>query len=228
MADLFERLPEGHPDEARMERERQRVFELIEQTPKLDWMLLTKRVENVERMVPWTAHRYPGNVWLGCTVENQSSAEERLLDLLELPAAVRFISAEPLLGPLVLSHVRVSHELTLDALNGALWSEDGRDQVRPLDWVITGGESGAHARPTYPRWFRDLRDECGAERVPFFFKQWGAWMPSQKKARRVVEYDPMTNRPRLAMLGKKKTGRKLFGREHNEFPRQLTIEAAVA
>src|SRR5215207_6054449 len=112
MADVFEDRPE-------LDVWRARLWELILATQELDWLLLTKRPELVSTMVPW-GERWPANVWLGTTVENQKWAEERLPHLVAVPAAVRFISAEPLLGPLTI----------------ARWLENG------LDWVITGGESG--------------------------------------------------------------------------------------
>ena len=100
------------------------------------------------------------NVWLGVSVENQAAADERIPLLLQTPAAVRFISAEPLLGPVEIS----SHRYP------ALWTTK-------LGWVIVGGESGPGARPMHPDWARSLRDQCQAAGVPFFFKQWGEWVP---------------------------------------------------
>ena len=109
------------------------------------------------------------NVWLGISVENQAAAEERIPLMLQTPAAVRFISAEPLLAPIDFcvpfdgAHV--------DALIGAY------PGIPKLDWVIAGGESSPNARPMHPAWARSLRDQCGAAGVAFFFKQWGKWSP---------------------------------------------------
>lgn len=122
------------------------------------------------------------NVWLGVSVEDQPRADERIPLLLDTPAAVRFISAEPLLGPVDLECVPwpQSWPRPIDDVS------DGIDPLRfrhaggrrdALDWVICGGESGPDARPMHPDWARSLRDQCAAAGVPFFFKQWGEWAP---------------------------------------------------
>jgi protein gp37 len=112
------------------------------------------------------------NVWLGVSVENQHFADERIPLLLQTPAAVRFISAEPLLGPLDLRNLRGG---TFDAITGCVDRErlNVWDKTARLDWVICGGESGPKVRPTDPEWVRVIREECSAAGVPFFFKQWG-------------------------------------------------------
>jgi len=128
------------------------------------------------------SHNFVPNVWLGVSVEDQARADERIPDLLATPAAVRFISAEPLLGPVDLTDLalgrREPRDATMDALGGDVWDEDGeRGAVAKLDWVIAGGESGPHARPMHPDWARSLRDQCAAAGAPFHFKQWGEWAP---------------------------------------------------
>jgi protein gp37 len=143
MADVYE----DHPSVA---SERQKLWELIQATPWLNWLLLTKRPENILEMSPWGGSPWPDNVWIGTSVGLQRRAEERLPYLLEIPAVVRFVSCEPLLGPLDLSP----------------W-------LPHLQWVICGGESGSEARPMNPEWARSLHNQCLAEAVPFFFKQWG-------------------------------------------------------
>lgn len=123
------------------------------------------------------------NVWLGTTVENQAMADERIPHLLNAPAAVRFLSCEPLLGPvrLVLSGLPGwDEDWKLDALTGHEWAGRGCDEDVPpveprIHWVICGGESGPKARPMHPDWARSLRDQCVEAGVPFFFKQWGEW-----------------------------------------------------
>ena len=118
------------------------------------------------------------NVWLGVSTEGQRWADIRIPALLDTPAAVRFISAEPLLGPISLRHMDIDRGdmYQIDALTGR-----NTDMARPcddvarLDWVIVGGESGHGARPMHPDWVRGLRDQCTDASVPFFFKQWGAW-----------------------------------------------------
>lgn len=141
MADVFE-------DNASLESERQKLWSLISETPFLDWQLLTKRPENVLRMVPWTVE-WPHNVWIGTSVENQEAADYRLPLLKQIPALVRFLSCEPLLGPIV--------ELNLSGIH----------------WLIAGGESGPNHRPVKADWIRQLRDTCLQANVAFFFKQWG-------------------------------------------------------
>lgn len=120
------------------------------------------------------------NVWLGVSTETQQWADIRIPALLDTPAAVRWISAEPLLGPIDLRHMDldVRDMYQIDALTGRN-TDMGRPcpDVASLDWVVAGGESGHGARPMHPDWARSLRDQCQAAGVPFFFKQWGAWVP---------------------------------------------------
>lgn len=164
MSDVFE----DHPGviEARL-----RLFNLIELTPNLNWLLLTKRPENIIRMVPdqWKVDFLPDNVWVGTTVENQKYADERIPHLLKVRARVRFLSMEPLSGPVDLTSGFVSPD-------GSSWY-NGVLKRKYIDWVIAGGESGHAATPSHPDWFRSLRDQCKAAGVPFFFKQWGEFRP---------------------------------------------------
>lgn len=162
------------------------LWQLIRDTPDLDWMLLTKRPQNYERFLPddWGSG-YP-NVWLGTTVENQEEAERRIPHLLRVNAIIHFLSCEPLLGPLNLSRISLGRceakfrfqpelnqiEFTFNALTPTNSFEWPR-----LDWVIAGGESGHGARPSHPDWFRSLRDQCAEAGVEFHFKQWGEWLP---------------------------------------------------
>jgi protein gp37 len=128
------------------------------------------------------------NVWVGVTAENQEQADKRIPLLLQVPAAVRFVSVEPMLGPVDLSMYLPGEGFPvtdpyLDAPDGAQLGRYRRgihtwEPVLPgLDWVICGGESGPKARPMHPDWARSLRDQCQAAGVPFFFKQWGEWKP---------------------------------------------------
>ncbi|MCO6410059.1 DUF5131 family protein [Hoeflea alexandrii] len=123
------------------------------------------------------ATRWPlPNVWLGVSVEDQARSDERIPDLLATPATVRFISAEPLLGPVDMTNLDHLGTLRANSIYGisAIWKNNhiGRNC---LDWVIVGGESGKGARPMHPDWARAIRDQCAAADVPFFFKQWGDW-----------------------------------------------------
>jgi protein gp37 len=124
------------------------------------------------------------NVWLGVSVEDQARADERIPILLDTPAAVRWISAEPLLGPINLTRLPYPNRgrtWMIDAVRGEM-REPGLDRtpiggVVSLNWVVAGGESGPDARPMHPDWVRSLRDQCAAAEVPFLFKQWGEWAP---------------------------------------------------
>lgn len=162
MADVFEQ-------NADLDAERERLWALIGETPNLDWLLLTKRPQNIRRMVPryWLESPRP-NVWYGTTVENQHYADQRIPILLAVPAVVRFLSMEPLLGPVDLERFLVRY----DSVHGEPWMSRG-----DLHWVITGGESGPHFRPADPDWYRSLRDQCVEAGVAFFFKQWSALNP---------------------------------------------------
>lgn len=123
------------------------------------------------------------NVWLGVSAEDQKRADERVPDLLATPAAIRFVSAEPLLGPIDFTYLQADSILTLDALSGLHADCDGGvegviDSPDPkLDWIIVGGESGPKARPMHPDWARSIRNQCAAAGTAFFFKQWGEWCP---------------------------------------------------
>lgn len=123
-----------------------------------------------------SAPRWPlPNLWLGTTVETQAMADARIPWLLDAPAAKRFVSMEPLLGPVDLTSVRPHGRDEVNALLG--FDFDQGVACNGLNWVISGGESGVDARPSHPDWFRGLRDQCAAAQVPFLFKQWGECLP---------------------------------------------------
>jgi protein gp37 len=177
------------------------LWNLIHQTKHLDWLLLTKRPQNIAKMLPpdWGAG-WP-NVWLGTTVENQAEADRRIPHLLAVAAVVHFLSCEPLLGPVDLNRdiggtrwmggqrgcAGFHHHSGRvgQVMHGVRHDRDPTsshhhhdDRCRPgVDWVIVGGESGPAARPMHPDWARSIRKQCGAVNVPFFFKQWGDWRP---------------------------------------------------
>jgi protein gp37 len=188
MADVFERRSD-------LNAQRTRLWDLIERTPNLDWLLLTKRPQNIERTIRWQSN-WPSNIWLGTSVENQTQAEKRLPYLLKSPAVVRFLSCEPLLG-----HVNLR----------AWFNKKG---LHPVDWVIAGGESGPNSRPMHPDWVLTLLHQCQEFNVPFHFKQWGHWVPAEltdetAKPRLVTLEDerPVT----MVRLSKKLAGRILEG-----------------
>lgn len=177
------------------------------------------------------------NVHVGISAENQRFADERIPLLLQTPAAVRFISAEPLLGPIDLRSLR-NGVTTTDAVTGG--ETVGRVGLigHRLDWVIVGGESGP--RPMHPDWARSLRDQCAAAGVAFFYKQQGSWLPFYDRDKddpdwgNVPKETPTVKRLNLAggcgfhgerviylrKASKAMTGRLLDGREHNEFPKR--------
>jgi len=178
------------------------VFQVMADTPRHTYQVLTKRAQRLSKIaqrLPW-----PDNVWMGVSVESERY-NFRANHLRKVPAAIRFISAEPLLGPLT----------SLD-LTG-------------IDWVIAGGESGAGARPMHPSWAKSLRDRCKSENVAFFFKQWGAWAPNGDPGAVPVAIDGavLEKMPRVTIpgapvemrrVGKGAAGRLMDGRTWNEMP----------
>ena len=191
------------------------LLDLIRRTPNLDWLLLSKRPENwrdrlmaaanylrdktnhvlretcqwISDWVQW--NKPPANVWIGTTVEDQTRADERIPLLLSIPAKVRFLSCEPLLGPVTLALMYCPDCCTWTASKPV---NSGKDvgcfhcgtyknqwfmREQGIHWVICGGESGPGARPMHPDWARSLRDQCVAAGVPFLFKQWGEWLPAR-------------------------------------------------
>lgn len=178
------------------------------------------------------------NVWLGVSVENQATADERIPHLLATPAAKRFVSMEPLLGPADLAFSLAGPRLAakLAAMVGTSIPHDHPDVAMraALDWVIVGGESGPHARPMHPDWVRSLRDQCQAAGVPFFFKQWGEWHPCEMindgacypmyghgefdSWKAPVFHHDSKQQWNWRRLGKKTAGRVLDGWEWNEVP----------
>ena len=217
------------PDGWRMD-----AFKIMADTPNLQHLVLTKRIGNVRHYTQHDGLAFDlmgdGSVWLGVTVVNQEEADRDIPKLLAVPAAKRFLSIEPMLGPVDLNYVRqriqAQRSQLARAINGETW----------LDWVIVGGESGPGARPIHPDWVRSIRDQCAAAGVPFFFKQWGEWRPmthadlttlpastpmgalklSGEFLRPFCENDaPFA---RMVRIGKKAAGRLLDGRTHDGFP----------
>lgn len=216
-----------------------RIFAVMALAPHHIFQVLTKRPERMEEYmrdrswdIPTLAARelygHPrhglhlleapepplSNVWLGVSVEDHQTTQERIPPLLQTPAAVRWISAEPLLG-----HVDLTDILLLDDMAMA---------VSELDWIVVGGESGPHARPMSPYWARVLRDQACESGVPFHFKQWGEWVPSDT-------HDDDTGKPKIYMddagvyggwverVGKRAAGRKLDGRIWDEWPAVVEV-----
>ena len=249
MADVFE-------DRRDLDALRERLFALIAQTPWLDWQLLTKRPEAVMALVPesWSQGvrgvaetGFPPNVWVGTTVEDRRRADARVPHLLAIPAAVRFLSCEPLLGALDLSQWLGGYVLRT---NDGRWLRNthpdaattGGTWLRGIEWVIGGGESGHGARPTHLGWARSLLNQCAEAGVPFFWKQWGEWAPGNDgpggdilpiasgcKASGFWTYNDdwigaagaeglNPFRQTMVRVGKKTAGAILDGVEHKHFP----------
>ncbi|CAB3805038.1 hypothetical protein LMG28688_06093 [Paraburkholderia caffeinitolerans] len=221
------------------------LFDLTDRTPNLDWLLLTKRIGNVTTMIAETAARrfdldrlheprLPDNVWIGATIVNQEEADRDVPKLLAVPARVKFLSMEPLLGPVDVSEWLVPGFPDCAGFEQGERMEDGycglcaghrRDPIHQrgmhdfVDWIICGGESGPHARPMHPAWPRDLREQCATSGTAYLFKQWGEWAPALEG---IDASDPLVRRfedgTRMHRIGKKAAGRMLDGRTHDDFP----------
>lgn len=213
MSDLFH---ESVPDDFI-----EKVFKIMCVADRHTYQVLTKRPD---RMQWWFQHyawnlTHTPHIWLGTSVENQKAADERIPLLLQTPAAVRFLSCEPLLGPVDLTNYLPYQYQATDE-----WGSFTDVYEQPgVDWIIVGGESGPGARPMHPDWVRSLRDQCQATGVSFFFKQWGEWLfvhPDRKS----YEYSSPETKcanidgMRFYRVGKKKAGRQLDGQEWNQFP----------
>lgn len=241
------------------------LLELVHSTPNLDWLLLSKRIGNWfgrlnlvaqllreqggrESLLQWVASWLggfpPANVWLGSSIPNQPEADRDIIKLLRVPAAVRFLSMEPLLGPVDLTHIDLDGDFEFFPLKGTTNCENYDGGPEPdlprIDWVIVGGESGANARPMHPDWVRSLRDQCEDAGVAFLFKQWGEWTPGENVDRATGIVDGafwvdgrwMPSRenlasddghrddePELYRVGKKAAGRRLDGITWSQYPR---------
>jgi protein gp37 len=180
----------------------QRVWELMKAYSQHTFLVLTKRPENIasklgadDPMVGWwfesgpQGEMMPSNIWLGVTAENQRTADERIPILLQIPASVRFVSCEPLLGPIDLTGIQFDKWTTMNVLEGCGISNRpgyGGQMIpnvscKPLDWIVTGGETGPGARECNPQWITGLWEQCQYSDVPFFFKSWGNSM--------IIEHD---------------------------------------
>lgn len=207
LADVFDNEV---PDAWRMD-----LFSLIAQTPTLDWLLLTKRIGNVNAMSTNDGLMFDmlcDRVWLGATVVNQEEADRDIPKLLKIPAHVRWLSMEPLLGP-----VRFHWDRWLPVSG---FDQIERDQLRTIDWIVAGGESGPKARPMYPDWTRSIRDQCAGHGVPFLFKQWGEFSPDvpvvNEQTHRIERHELGGNA--MYRAGKHLAGRVLDGVQHDGYP----------
>lgn len=214
-----------------MRKAQQHTFLVLTKRPQrmLEWFNFIKNTVEIGEM-PWPLP----NVWLGVTAENQKRADERIPILLQTPAAVRFASVEPMLGPVDLTKLPLGPngyglDFELDALTGWAhgYNENTRnhrvsrnDQFGRLDWVICGGETGPSARPMHPNWVRGLRDQCQVAGVPFFFKHHGEWRECEPPD----QWDSANHKTiqahgtHFVRLDKKAAGRLLDGEQWNEMP----------
>lgn len=245
LADVFDNQV---PPEWRAE-----LFALIAATPNLDWLLLTKRIGNVATMIEQPGMQkcgLPENVWLGATVVTQEEADRDVPKLLELPARVRFLSIEPMLGPINLTSLPAKSKIYsgkhhlgdniecrrhMDALRGVIGWVGGvmpheapdEEGLPRLHWVIAGGESGPGARAVSPHWPRWLQKQCADAGVAFHWKQWGEWLPvDQRAAAGLPEVDvtaltSANEMARVLRVGVSRAGRLLDGVEHNDFPKDF-------
>ena len=164
------------------------------------------------------------NIWLGVSCENQEAADLRIPDLLNVPASVRFLSCEPLLGPLMLFGQTEKYSYN--------WLGFGSPNKK-IDWVIVGGESGHKARPMHPDWVRSLGDQCARASVPFFFKQWGEYIDNQNMPRELVSGNYKQHvfgsgyfSTEVWKVGKRRAGNVLDGKQHLEFPKVKEVHHA--
>lgn len=196
-----------------------RVLSVAEEAHQHTYLFLTKRPDIMETVMKFYFGKrpMPKNWWLGVTVCNQQEADEKIPILLQIPAAVRFISVEPMLSPVDIDdYIRHYNYETgkIEGKNGRLFlpqndSPETKEPKGPIHQIIVGGESGPGARPMHPDWARSLRDQCVSAGVPFFFKQWGS-NPHPD----AFESIPMVN----AVMQAKKGGRLLDGQIWDQTP----------
>jgi protein gp37 len=198
------------------------VLQVISKTPQHTYQVLTKRPERMlEFFMNCAINPYDGklfpipkNLWLGVSVEDQKAADERIPYLLQIPASVRFLSMEPLLGRVDLNSNFYSGIVPegLSVNERSQWYNDHH-----INWVIVGGESGPNSRPMHPDWARTIRDQCKAAGVPFFFKQWGAYGPNPGILYHQHHYT-FEDGSVVYKCSKHQNGRLLDGFLHDEFP----------
>ena len=212
------------------------LFDLVKNTPCLDWQILTKRPEVARHFFRLRSDFLLPNVWIGTSVETQEYADKRIPELLKIPAAIRFLSVEPLLGAVSIRPWLPDNWVFKQAPGGHHFG---------IDWVIVGGESGPQARPMHPEWARVIRDQCQTAGVLFFFKQWGEWLPvsmphqNHNGLRAIMDSKGVARCPAtwadivatrgdiygFERVGKHAAGRLLDGREWNEIPEAQPVQA---
>lgn len=239
MSDLFH---EDVPERFIME-----VIQVITICKDTTFQILTKRIERAldffNRFVPkyfngLEENYFPiQNLWIGTSCEDQKTANERIPCLIHIPAVVHFISCEPLLGPIDLRKIdprerlKSEHVFCYDVI-------DNTEGPSAIQWIIAGGESGRSARPMHPDWVRSLRDQCSSCDVPFFFKQWGEWMPISRpltsseinvlpevyKSSNFLQFSSdiiNEDNAEFYRAGKSQSGNKLDGKQYLQFPETI-------
>jgi protein gp37 len=231
------------------------ILHVIEECPQHTFMVITKRIHRLSGLIKWErcSNKPLPNLWLGVSVENQAAADERIPILLQIPAAVRWLSVEPMLGPIDITRYLY---LIGSSTAGPFRDHAGKVRLRgtgfggqmvtsipsgDISWVVVGGETGPGARPIHPDWVRNVRDECLAAGVPFYFKQWGEWCPATQaygvtgsllpetdERFTWIGWDGKTNNPSshglidpVMAIGKmrtKRVGHLLDGQEYRQMP----------
>jgi len=192
------------------------VMQVIRQCPQHLFIILTKRPENIKDKMTGD---FPENVWLGVTAENQEMANKRIPILLQIKAAKRFVSIEPMLGPIDFDEFNMIVDVN-GKKSFIAWYNEG------INWIICGGESGSKARPLHPDWVRSIRNQCKKAGTAFFFKQWGEWLPMDHtnedqyfKSKRSIEVGYSYSTNTMFRVGRKTAGDILDGEEFKEWPK---------
>ncbi len=234
---------------------RRDLLRVIAATQNLDWMLLTKRIGNAHAMLREAAESFGmtwggdwRNVWIGATVSSQEEADRDIPKLLATPARIKFLSMEPLLGPVDISDFLKPgyptcrtgfvqgerYEANYCGTCGGHVSDPIHDPAMHdfVDLVIVGGESGPRARPMHPNWVRDICNQCARHGTAFLFKQWGEWVPMMGHVEGISVHGPKflhSDGTVMGRAGKKTAGRLLDGKHHDRFPiLSATVQAPLA
>lgn len=195
------------------------VFSVMSDLDQHIYVILTKRPERMLEFYDWKCNQHQAewrpkdNIWIGVTAENQEQFNKRIFYLLKVPAAKRFVSIEPMLGPVDLWKIF--------PVNSEIHEMNSLLRNPKLDWVICGGESGSKARPMHPAWARSLSEQCKGAQVPFFFKQWGTWQPIQTF--NGMQFLPMGDYDPVSKFGYKRKNKllandTLYGKQHHNWP----------
>ena len=225
MSDLFH---EAVPDEFI-----EKVYEVMMMAPHHIFQILTKRPERMKQLYQkWSIrsdlrglYSTLTNVWIGTSVENQEAADLRIPILLETPAVVRWLSIEPLLGPINLTEIGAdSNELEIsdNVLTGRVGLRYGSSQGPKIDWVVVGGETGPGSRPMNPEWVESIKNQCITHNIPFLFKQWGDWGQIDADGADTKIF----NTHIMYRTGKKIAGRVLNGKTWDGYPPQAVVFGA--